>query len=145
MGLLSGWCNLFQRRRYFRQFQRVQPFVENAIWHGRRNKQEGFGFIKINFEQPKEDILISIEDNGVGREMAARYKSDQHVEYHSKGITLTQKRIEVLNAKHGEKVKTSIVELFDENGKPGGTKVILTFHYLSSKKTHCYDTSRYCG
>jgi LytS/YehU family sensor histidine kinase len=105
----------------------LQPFVENAIRHGIRNKQDGLGLIKVTIEQSTEDILVSIEDNGVGRETAARYKTDQHIEYQSKGISLTQKRIEILNAANGEKVSTSIVDLWDESGKPCGTKVLLAF------------------
>jgi ligand-binding sensor domain-containing protein len=105
----------------------IQPFVENAIRHGIRNKQDDEGFVSIRFEQDKEHLLISIEDNGVGREASKRSRSEQHIEYQSKGITLTQKRIDILNINNEEKVSTTFIDLKDENGCPKGTRVVLTF------------------
>ena len=45
----------------------LQPFVENAIWHGISNKKDGEGEIKISFWEEKDIFLCSVEDNGVGR------------------------------------------------------------------------------
>jgi ligand-binding sensor domain-containing protein/two-component sensor histidine kinase len=105
----------------------LQPFVENAIRHGIRNKQEGEGLIIIGIERSTGHLLINIEDNGVGREAAREYQGEQPIEYQSKGITLTQKRIDILNVANTEKVKTSIIDLKDENGYGKGTRVILSF------------------
>jgi two-component sensor histidine kinase/uncharacterized pyridoxamine 5'-phosphate oxidase family protein len=105
----------------------LQPFVENAIRHGIRYKQEGTGLINIKILQDEETMVITIEDNGIGREAAARYKSEQHIEYQSKGITLTQKRIDILNTASMEKIDRRIIDLKDENGKSVGTKVVLSF------------------
>jgi len=105
----------------------LQPFVENGIRHGIRNKQQGNGLISIRIEKSETEILITIEDNGVGRETAAKYRGERPVEYQSKGITLTQKRIDILNVSNEEKVNTSIIDLKDENGYAKGTKVILSF------------------
>lgn len=105
----------------------LQPFVENGIRHGIRNKQEGEGLITISIEQSYGHLLINIEDNGVGREAARQYHGEQPIEYQSKGITLTQKRIDILNVSNEEKVTTSIIDLKDENGFANGTRVILSF------------------
>jgi two-component sensor histidine kinase len=105
----------------------LQPFVENAIRHGIRYKQEGKGIIRIGIRQDNDNILFTVEDNGVGREAAAKYKSEQHIEYQSKGITLTQKRVELLNENHSQKISTKIIDLKDENGRATGTKVLLSF------------------
>jgi LytS/YehU family sensor histidine kinase len=107
----------------------LQPFVENAIRHGIRHKQEGIGLVQISIRKEHNNILVSIEDNGVGREAASRYKSQQHIEYQSKGITLTKKRIDILNASHVDKIKTSILDLKDENEQPAGTRILLSFPY----------------
>lgn len=105
----------------------LQPFVENGIRHGIRNKQEGEGLITISIVRSNGHLLIKIEDNGVGREAARQYQGEQPIEYQSKGITLTQKRIDILNVANAEKVKTSLIDLKDENGCANGTRVILSF------------------
>lgn len=105
----------------------LQPFVENAIRHGIRNKQDGEGLITISIDQSEGYLKISIEDNGVGRKAAREYQGEQPIEYQSRGITLTQKRIDILNVANAEKVKTSIIDLEDEDGSAKGTRVILSF------------------
>jgi ligand-binding sensor domain-containing protein len=105
----------------------LQPFVENALRHGIRYKQEGTGTVKIEVRETNHEVLFSIEDNGIGREAAARYKSEQHIEYQSKGIMLTQRRVAILNANNTEKINTTIIDLKDEKGIPSGTKVLLSF------------------
>jgi ligand-binding sensor domain-containing protein/two-component sensor histidine kinase len=105
----------------------LQPFVENGIRHGIRNKQHGKGMISIRIEQTPEDLLIVIEDNGVGREAASQFRGEQPIEYQSRGITLTQKRIDILNEANEGKVKTSIIDLKDGHGCALGTRVILSF------------------
>lgn len=45
----------------------LQPYVENAIWHGVRHLENKKGIIEISFKQASEKVLISIEDNGIGR------------------------------------------------------------------------------
>jgi sensor histidine kinase YesM len=62
----------------------LQPFVENAIRHGIRHKKDGIGLIQINILKTPDSIQFIIEDNGVGREVAATYKTEQHIEYQSK-------------------------------------------------------------
>lgn len=105
----------------------LQPFIENAIRHGIRNKKDGEGTITISISQTAEAMIFSIEDNGIGRQAAMRYKSMQHIEYQSKGITLTQNRLELLNSMNNEKITTEIIDLADEAGQPAGTRVVIVF------------------
>jgi ligand-binding sensor domain-containing protein/two-component sensor histidine kinase len=105
----------------------LQPFVENAIRHGIRNKQHGKGMISLRIEKTPAELLIVIEDNGVGREAASQYRGEQPIEYQSRGITLTQKRLDILNEANEHKVSTSIIDLKDGNGSALGTRVILSF------------------
>lgn len=105
----------------------LQPFVENAIRHGIRYKQEDTGLITIAIRETSQSIVFTIEDNGVGREAAGRFKSQQHIEYQSKGIKLTQNRLEILSAGSPEKITTEIIDLKDQQGNAAGTKVVITF------------------
>ena len=43
----------------------LQPIVENALYHGIKNCRKK-GFLRISGWQEKEDILLKVEDNGIG-------------------------------------------------------------------------------
>lgn len=105
----------------------LQPFVENAIRHGIRYKPEGTGLLSIIIKETPQGIVFAIEDNGIGREAAGRFKSQQHIEYQSKGITLAQNRLEILSAGSQERITTLIIDLKDDTGIASGTKVVITF------------------
>lgn len=100
----------------------LQPYVENALRHGIRYKQEGIGKVTIAFSVENEVLSCQVEDNGVGREKAAEFKSRQHIEYQSKGMSLTEKRIELLN-KAGGKITVLIEDLKGADGHAKGTRV----------------------
>jgi len=102
----------------------IQPFVENAIWHGLNNKKEN-GFIKIEIRQILESVLnIRITDNGIGRKASAELKKEQ-VKHKSYGIEITRARIELLNPEN----QISITDLEDEKGNSQGTLVELKIIY----------------
>ncbi len=71
----------------------VQPFIENAIWHGIMPKDEG-GLIKLNFDLVDSDLLISIIDDGVGLANSEKEKKAGHI---SRGMTLIRERVGLLN------------------------------------------------
>jgi ligand-binding sensor domain-containing protein len=101
----------------------IQPFVENAIWHGLMNLKDKSGAVlSININQNERMLKISIQDNGVGREHAkALQKGNTH---RSVGMELTRKRTEVLSKMPGEeKVSIEIIDLYDQQNKPTGTRV----------------------
>ncbi len=103
----------------------LQPFVENAIWHGLMNKESrgkiNLGFSKIN----KKLILCEIEDNGIGRNKAAAYKSKTRVKHKSKGTEIVKKRIELLNLKARHKITCETIDLAENNSQLSGTRVRL--------------------
>jgi anti-sigma regulatory factor (Ser/Thr protein kinase) len=104
----------------------LQPFVENAIWHGLMHKKEG-GEIVIGISLTSEHLLeIIITDNGVGREVARQYKSKSATKQKSFGIKMTTERINNIrhNAISNRSVK--IIDLKDNFNNPAGTKVIIT-------------------
>lgn len=105
----------------------LQPFVENAIRHGIRNKEKGVGLITINIRQNNEGIHFTVKDNGVGRAAAARLKSEQHIEYQSKGINLATNRLALLSQHSDGQVTIRITDLADEEGNAAGTSVDIFF------------------
>jgi LytS/YehU family sensor histidine kinase len=102
----------------------LQPFVENAIWHGLMQK-EGAGMITIEIRTENEEFLnISITDDGIGREKAAELKS-KSASHKSHGLKVTSRRIEMMNRLNSTGARVNIFDLKDENGIAAGTRVEL--------------------
>ena len=101
----------------------LQPYIENAIWHGLRYKED-LGFLNISLKQKdKEAIEITIEDNGIGRLKSAELKTQNQKKQRSKGMGNIKKRVAILNSMYKDKV-TVFVQDLNEDGS--GTKVTLT-------------------
>jgi ligand-binding sensor domain-containing protein len=104
----------------------LQPYVENSIRHGVRYRHDKLGHIRVSFSLDEQYLICQVEDNGVGRKKAAQYKSEIAIEYQSKGMTLTAKRIEMLNKNHEEPVLIDIEDL-ENNHIATGTRVVVRF------------------
>ncbi len=103
----------------------LQPYVENAIWHGLMHKPEG-GNIVIDISQPEEYLLhIEISDDGIGREMAKEHKSKSATRQKSFGLKMTSERLDAINHIYQTKTEVKIVDLVDTEGNAAGTKVII--------------------
>jgi hypothetical protein len=108
------------------EFERIpplilQPFVENALWHG-LSRKEGEKEIKITVSLNTAWLICDITDNGIGRHKAEIWKSDSSVLHQSKGIEITRKRLVDFN---DDETVTPIefTDLYDEGKKPTGTQV----------------------
>lgn len=99
----------------------MQPFVENAIWHGLRNKKED-GLISIHISLFNDDtVVINIEDNGIGREKSTELKTNR-TSHKSYGIDITKDRLKMVNPEN----KIEVIDLYDNQNNPLGTKVVVT-------------------
>ena len=103
----------------------VQPYAENAIWHGLLNKN-GERFLKIDFSSDDDSLFVSIEDNGIGRQKADSFKNPTKKEHTSLGMKLTSERINILNELNPTDAKAEIEDLFDKKGASAGTRIKLT-------------------
>ncbi|AVI50261.1 sensor histidine kinase [Pukyongia salina] len=100
----------------------LQPYVENAVWHGLRYKEEK-GKLDIKFESVSEDtVRIIIEDNGIGRSKSKAIKTENQKKQKSKGMGNIQKRIAILNEMYDDKVEVMVENVFENEE---GTRVIL--------------------
>jgi len=106
----------------------TQPIVENAVWHGLRNK-EGDKKISITYEETNNCIYITIDDNGIGRAKAGIIKQQKlgSNQYVSKGTMMLQQRLHVLSQQFNVAICIETIDKTDEQGKATGTKVILSF------------------
>lgn len=100
----------------------LQPYVENAIWHGIKPK-EGAGLLKIIIEKDKKQLVCIIEDNGIGRIKAKALRKNSILKHKSQGMQISKERLEALGKMKGAKVQ--IIDLEDKDKNALGTRVIL--------------------
>jgi tetratricopeptide (TPR) repeat protein len=100
----------------------LQPYVENAVWHGLRYKEEK-GLLNIDFKKiDAKTVKITIQDDGIGRTKSKEFKTENQKKQKSKGMGNTQKRISILNQMYKDKVDVTVENVF-ENSE--GTRVEL--------------------
>ena len=103
----------------------LQPFLENAIWHGLSSKEDEKN-LWVNISR-KDDIhiVISIIDNGVGRAASEKIKENRVIKRKSVGIDITKERLANFAKDYQYGFSIEIIDLFNDEGNPKGTKVVL--------------------
>ncbi|MCB9360692.1 MAG: histidine kinase [Flavobacteriales bacterium] len=101
-----------------------QPFVENAITHGLLNLSRK-GALTIELYIKNNTLVGIIEDDGIGRAKAREIKNKRAVPHISRGLEITNERIQVINAVKNMNIYIETIDKFDENDVASGTKVIL--------------------
>ncbi len=103
----------------------LQPYVENAIWHGLMQKDQP-GNLLIKIIQIKEDLIkVMIEDDGIGREKSTELKSKTAVAHKSFGLQISKDRIQIVNKMYGLNTQVEVEDLFDKNKNACGTRINL--------------------
>lgn len=103
----------------------IQPYVENAIWHGLMNlEDERKGLLKIDVSINDAFLKVAIEDNGIGRKQAEAYKTN--IKHKPLAMKLTEQRLLIINEMlHYKGTKVTVSDLHDRVGQASGTKVEL--------------------
>lgn len=105
----------------------IQPFVENAIWHGLLHR-EGQRRLEIWFcLNEQEQLCCHIKDNGIGRAAARQHSEGRPDGSTGKGMSISQERIKILNQQTGKNHQLFIHDLYDEQAQANGTEVVLVF------------------
>ncbi|MDN3657837.1 histidine kinase [Ferruginibacter paludis] len=104
----------------------IQPYIENAIWHGLMHKKEG-GNINVHFAQLDNNSLlqITITDNGIGRLKAAELKSKTAEKHKSYGTQITGERIALINEKYQLSAEVKTTDLYNDLSQPSGTLITI--------------------
>ncbi|SOD90561.1 tetratricopeptide repeat protein [Spirosoma fluviale] len=103
----------------------IQPYVENAIWHGLMHKENG-GTVWIRVAQaPSDQLQVTITDDGVGRSQAARLASKSADKRKSFGMKMTSERLDLINQVYQTDTTVVIEDLMDAHHQPSGTRVVL--------------------
>lgn len=105
----------------------LQPFLENAIWHGLSSK-EGEKHITLSAKKISNNVVeVNIVDNGIGREEAGKIKKSKSLKRKSIGIDLTKERLKTFSEDYDNTSSLTYHDLFNEDGSPAGTRVSITF------------------
>ncbi len=108
----------------------IQPYVENAIWHGLLHKKGNEGLLEIDVRLQNHDLIIAVTDNGVGRAAAQALKSKSASERKSHGMAVTAERLKLLSNLYNRDIHTRVEDLVHPDGSPAGTQVTLTIPVL---------------
>ncbi|BEV04002.1 tetratricopeptide repeat-containing sensor histidine kinase [Chryseobacterium gambrini] len=103
----------------------VQPFLENAIWHGLRYRTTK-GFLNLRFEKENEQLKITVEDNGIGIEESKKQKTEHQKARKGRGMKNTLERIDLLNDLYKKEISCTVKD--KENNS--GVLVILKLNVL---------------
>ncbi|MBL0047228.1 MAG: histidine kinase [Bacteroidetes bacterium] len=102
----------------------VQPFIENAIWHGIMPLQEKRkGKIELKITQNEHYLQITIEDNGVGRVASEKSKTERS--HKSLGMQLVAERLGLIESNGNQKANMEVVDLSDDKNQALGTRIVI--------------------
>jgi ligand-binding sensor domain-containing protein len=101
----------------------VQPFIENAIWHGLRYLENRKGYLSVRFMMERESSLVCyIEDDGIGRKLSVRLKTGEQKKRKSRGIAIVEERMSIINSIQKSKFSLQVMNLHEDREETG-TKV----------------------
>lgn len=97
----------------------LQPYVENAILHGIMPLEES-GHITIEIQQNETNLIVVVEDNGIGIKTSQANRQHHPTEHRSSGMLLTEERLRLLSRLASMDIVLTISEKpIDANGRRG--------------------------
>jgi tetratricopeptide (TPR) repeat protein len=108
----------------------IQPYAENAIWHGLMHKKEK-GRLEIELYLGENILFCKITDDGIGRKKAAELKSKSSLTYKSMGMRITADRIAILQQQGQNTSFISVTDVVSSDSRSAGTEVLIKvpLHY----------------
>ena len=103
----------------------LQPFVENAIWHGLQYKDKP-GEIKIIIRKNNDTLICTVEDNGVGIDRSKPLNGSAPLKKFSLGMKLTEERLKILSELKKVKAHFNIIGILNSENNPCGTRIELS-------------------
>ncbi|WP_461485067.1 sensor histidine kinase, partial [Pedobacter sp.] len=102
----------------------LQPYLENAIKHGLLHK-EGAKQLRVVFKKEVDKLMVTIEDNGIGRKKSMELNEIKQLKHRSFATAAMQSRIELLNKNKRNKISVKYLDKVGENQQGVGTVVII--------------------
>ncbi|MFD2932783.1 histidine kinase [Spirosoma flavum] len=104
----------------------TQPYVENAIWHGLMPKKNGTPILQINCHKEQGNLVVEINDNGIGRVASANLRVNQVVTHEAQSLKLTEERLLLVNEMYGVNARIDLTDNYQADGLATGTSVRFT-------------------
>ncbi len=102
----------------------IQPYVENAIKHGLMHIKKQWN-LQIGFKLNKVGLMVTIDDNGIGREASAVLNVNKNKQHKSFATNANEKRLAILNKNFATNINVQFIDKKDNEGNAIGTTVIL--------------------
>ena len=106
----------------------LQPFVENAIWHGIKDLPYGEGKLKVDISLENGVLICTIEDNGIGRNASAIIAEKAAKKHKSMGMQITSDRLNLADYLYETQTHVEIEDLKTDTGEARGTRVKIHIH-----------------
>ncbi|WP_143305183.1 tetratricopeptide repeat-containing sensor histidine kinase [Chitinophaga vietnamensis] len=103
----------------------LQPYVENAIWHGLVHKLADKGVLEIAIKLEGRSLICTIRDNGIGRKKAMEIKERKGKTHNSVGMKVTEGRINLIRKINNKDARVIVSDLEDDQGQAAGTCVTI--------------------
>lgn len=101
----------------------LQPFLENAIWHGLLVSPREEKVLRIDIVLKEDITQVIIDDNGAGRQSK---ESKNTIKTHkSMGMQIIKERVELYNKTYDGNIRYKIIDKKDKAGNPLGTQIII--------------------
>ncbi|QQR87991.1 MAG: histidine kinase [Flavobacteriales bacterium] len=108
----------------------VQPYIENAIWHGLRHK-ESSGHIAVDFKLHDDQLECTVEDNGIGRAASRAINQQRSGVHRSMGMRVSADRLRIYGELEQGASRVTITDLMDADGIAQGTRVVIMIPILA--------------
>ncbi len=113
----------------------IQPYVENAIWHGLMHKEEK-GHLNIDVSQENDHLYFKVSDDGIGRKKASEIAGRSTSKHKSMGLKITAHRIAMMQGSNGEEKPVLINDLVNPDGSAAGTRVEIKMPVIEETKKY---------
>lgn len=102
----------------------IQPYIENAIWHGLRHKGTA-GHLNVLFALREDRLECTVEDNGIGREASRELNKQRSSVHRSMGMRVSADRMKLYGELEQGASRVEITDLMDAQGNAAGTRVVI--------------------
>ena len=99
----------------------IQPFIENAVWHGLRYKEDT-GYLSVKVAEKEKALVVEIKDDGIGREKSKALKTKNQKKIKSTGVENVSRRITLINDIYDKNYEIKVSDV-DGNAEDTGTLV----------------------
>lgn len=93
----------------------IQPYIENAVWHGLRYKDQK-GHLGLRFFHANGDLVVEVKDDGIGRKRSSDLKTPNQRKHNSTGLKNIEERLSIINKIYKTNYRVTIDDLPDEGG-----------------------------